>query len=353
VRGKAGRRISQEEQVTNPLKLVPVIAKQMRGRTQMERVREPASVTNDAEDVQAYDRVMKTALAVAYAAGLAVIHRARPEPQGAQKALDLASGPGHYTLSLQTHLNYASTTGLDFAPNMVAIAQKNAREKGLQDRARFELGDATHLKDIADHTFDLCSFTDAAHQMEDVSVPRMAKNCNEADLEIVRKVLGEMDRVTKPEGLVMVMDLARLRNAGLTDAYVENLASDYDALGLQHFKRQFRDSMYAAWTFDELETAIPKNSSRVWFHLVTRLLPTLQIIVGLPVGRQALFLRKGFPWRMGAGPTPWKRLPDWFFVWLTLFVLDKPKRIVPAQADGRVPAETASDTTRLRAPAAL
>jgi hypothetical protein len=139
------------------------------------------------------------------------------------------------------------------------------------------------------------------------------------DLGTVNKILVEMDRVTRPDGLVMLMDLARLRTAPLTEKYVNLLGGDYIARGLPNFFKDFHDSMYAAWTYTELESAIPKNSRRVWCHLVSKALPTLQIIFGLPVGRTKLFVRKGLPWEPQDCPVPKDLRTEWNFARLTLF----------------------------------
>ena len=292
--------------MTNPLKFIPMILAQS-GAQELKRVPEQSSEVTEAEDdVLQYDQVMGTALAVAYALGLTVIHRARSEPaSAATKALDLASGPGLYTLCLQTHLKYGNITGVDLSPTMVGIAQKNARENRLENQVAFQKGDVSDLGKFESDFFDLASFSDAAHHMP--------------DLETVGKVLSEMDRVTKPDGLVMVMDLARLRTGDLTEKYVATLGPDYLKMGIPYFYNQFRDSMYAAWTYAELETAIPKDSRRVWCQLVSKELPTVQIILGLPVGRQQAFVRKGYPWRPEECPVPKKYRLDWFFARFTLF----------------------------------
>jgi hypothetical protein len=148
------------------------------------------------------------------------------------------------------------------------------------------------------------------------------------DLATVGKVLSEMDRVTKPDGLVMVMDLARLRTAALTEKYVALLGADYLKMGLPYFYNQFRDSMYAAWTCSELETAIPRDSGRVWCHIFSKELPTLQIILGLPVGQGRAFLRKGYPWTPGDCPVPKKYRLDWSFALFTL--LSTTPKYIPA-----------------------
>lgn len=290
----------------NPLKFLPMILAQS-GKQELERVPETSSeVTDNLDDVRQYNRVMETALAVAYAAGLTVVHRARPQNASCRmRALDLASGPGLYTLCLRRYLEYGVVNGIDLSPTMVKVAQRNARASGRETRVSFELGDVSQMMQVEDGEFDLTSFTDAAHHMP--------------DLATVGKVLSEMDRVTKPEGLVMVMDLARLRTAALTENYVSLLGADYLKMGLPHFFNQFRDSMYAAWTCAELATAIPRNSRRIWCHLFSRQLPTLQIILGLPVGRQEAFLRKGYPWSSQDCPVPAKYRLDWFFARSTLF----------------------------------
>jgi ubiquinone/menaquinone biosynthesis C-methylase UbiE len=292
--------------VPNPLKFLPLLLVQS-GKQELARIPETFNaVTENPDDVGEYNRAMETALAVAYAAGLTVIHRARPEQsQRPARALDLASGPGLYTLCLQRYLDYDKVTGLDLSPTMVEAAQNNARARKITARVSFERGDATHLPQKADGLFDLTSFTDAAHHMP--------------DLKTVGQVLTEMDRVTKPDGLVMVMDLARLRTAAITEKYVALLGGDYLKMGLPGFFNQFRDSMYAAWTCAELATAIPQNSRRVWCHLYAKHLPTLQVILGLPVGRQQAFIRQGYPWAAAECPVPSKYRLDWFFARTTLF----------------------------------
>lgn len=290
----------------NPLKFVPMILAQQMGRQKLKRQEEPTALTNDAHNVVQYNTVMTTKLVIAYAIGMEVVHRARSEVTPERtSAIDLACGPGHYTLCLRKYLRYDDVVGVDLAPNMIETAQENSRSLNLQDHFRFQLGDVTNLEKFADNTFDLASFTDAAHHMP--------------DLQTVGGILLEMDRVTKPEGLVMLMDLARLRTSELTEAYVNFLGSDYVARGLPNFFNDFRNSMYAAWTYTELQTAIPKNSRRTWYHLVSKTLPTMQLILGLPVGRKALFARRGLPWQSQDCPVPGELQVEWTFARLTLF----------------------------------
>ena len=170
------------------------------------------------------------------------------------------------------------------------------------------------MKSFNDDTVDLSSFTDAAHHLP--------------NLDMVGKILGEMDRITRPDGLVMLMDLARLRTAELTETYVNFLAGDYLTRGLPNMFNDFRNSMYAAWTPSELLTTIPRNSSRVWYHLVSMGLPTIQMIFGLPVGRQELLVRKGLPWDPQDCPVPKEIRVEWNLARFTFF--SGSKKFIPS-----------------------
>ena len=85
--------------------------------------------------------------------------------------------------------------------------------------------------------------------------------------------------------LVMLMDLVRLRTAGITERYINIIGHDYIERGLPNFFDDFRNSMYASYTPEELREAIPRNTARCWCQLVPRGLPGAQIIFGLPEGR--------------------------------------------------------------------
>lgn len=280
-----------------------MIAHQQAGTQVLDRVLEPRSITDALENVAQYDQVMTTKLVLAYAAGLQIIHRARPAGL-ADGSVDIACGPGHFTLCLARFLDYRTITGIDLSLPMVEIANQNARNLALADRVVFRAGDATNLCDLRDNACDLATFTDAAHHMP--------------DLVAVARVISEMNRVTRPEGLVMIMDLVRLRTAALTERYVNCLGHDYVQRGLPAFFDDFRNSMYAAWTAKELRETIPRDTDRTWCHIVPRGLPTIQIVLGLPAGRKKPFLRSGVPWTPNECPIPKEMGFDWRMVRFTL-----------------------------------
>lgn len=267
-----------------------LIAREALSRRTIERRREPSALTDTAENVFQYDQVMSTKLAIAYALGVEAIYCCRQQPFGGA-ALDIACGPGHMSLCMATSLRLDSLIGVDLSPPMIATAKANAEKQQLPHVA-FELADATDLHDHSDASIDLCTFCDAAHHMLDPNTPSNHPDANRKDLGVVTKVLREMDRVTRPDGLVFVMDLVRFKSDSDTEQYVELVGRDYHACGMSSFYDDFRNSMYAAWSLDELRSAIPSDSTRNWHQWSPRGLSTIQFLIATPSSQSCLFQRK-------------------------------------------------------------
>lgn len=259
--------------LSTALQLFPLTACHLFSRQSLPRQPEPSAVTADENHVLAYDQVMQTKLAIAYALGIEVLYRARPVESGGA-ALDLASGPGHFSAMMAKSLALDSLLGLDLSPGMVETANANAVREGLKC-VEFRRGNITKLEEFSDDSFDLVTFMHAAHHLD--------------SLDDVHHVLTEMDRITRPGGLVVLMDLVRFKSAWLTNWYVSAMGADYERLGLSHFLKDFRDSMFAAWSIGELATTAPPAEKRKWRQLVARGLPTCQLLIGS--NSQPLFQR--------------------------------------------------------------
>src|ERR1700691_6476172 len=68
------------------------------------------------------------------------------------RALDLGCGDG--TTAVPLARLGAEVTGIDIAGNLVEAGNRRAAEAGL-GRLKFQEGDACHLEEVNDHTFDL------------------------------------------------------------------------------------------------------------------------------------------------------------------------------------------------------
>lgn len=108
-------------------------------------------------------------------------------PPGA-KVLEVAPGPGYFTIELAKLGNY-QITGLDISKTFVEIAQKNAAQAGA--RAEFRYGSASSMPFESDR-FDFL-FCRAAF-----------KNFSEPV-----RALQEMQRVLKASGRALIIDLRR------------------------------------------------------------------------------------------------------------------------------------------------
>jgi len=108
-------------------------------------------------------------------------------PAASERALEIATGPGHVAMALAERCR--EVIGVDLTDAPLAIAERVRKERGGAN-VHFQRADAEHLP-FADGEFDivLCRF--AVHHFEDPSVP-----------------LREMVRVCRAGGRVAVEDLA-------------------------------------------------------------------------------------------------------------------------------------------------
>jgi ubiquinone/menaquinone biosynthesis C-methylase UbiE len=247
------------------------------------RIPEPRGVTDGLESVDQYNQVLETNITVNYSLTLDLIFRAQPEATSASetRALDLCTGPGHLSLCIAEFLNYSNLIGVDFSQPMVDVANANALRLPTQTRAKFVCGDAKNLR-FPGHHFDLMTFTNAAHHFDSI---------NE-----VAGILQQAEEIVKPEGLIVLSDLARFPAEELTENFAVMAGRDYVDRGMTAMYNDFRASLFAAFSPNELREAAPNETNRAWYHLVSAGLPFFQALVGLPVGRSELFVRNSRDW---------------------------------------------------------
>ena len=109
-------------------------------------------------------------------------------------ALEVGPGPGYLGLEWLKGTEGTTLKGLDISPNMIKIAERNAREYGLEDRVEYVESDARDMP-FEDNTFDSVFTNGSLHewaQPEDI--------------------LNEIYRVLKPGGKYSISDLRRDMN---------------------------------------------------------------------------------------------------------------------------------------------
>ncbi len=106
--------------------------------------------------------------------------------------LDVGCGPGNVSAALARHAR--EVVAFDITPEMLAKARHRCKEAGLQN-VRFELGRAEELP-FRDGTFDAVVTRLTLHHFSDP-----------------QQVMGEMVRVTRPGGKIVVADVVSSENA--------------------------------------------------------------------------------------------------------------------------------------------
>ena len=107
------------------------------------------------------------------------------------QALDVATGTGDFTFDLLGHSQVSNVVGLDFTRAMLPFAIEKARERRNGDRIEFVAGDA-HALPFPDDTF-ICA-TVGFGVRNFIDVPH---------------ALGEMRRVVRPGGRVVILEIVR------------------------------------------------------------------------------------------------------------------------------------------------
>ena len=106
-------------------------------------------------------------------------------------ALEVGPGPGYLGLEWLMNTTGTSLIGLDISPDMIAVAERNAEEYGLSDRADYvqSSGDRMPFKD---GSFDAVFTNGSLHEWSDPE-----------------KTFDEIRRVLKRGGRVFISDLRR------------------------------------------------------------------------------------------------------------------------------------------------
>jgi len=249
--------------------LARLAAAQRLHRSTVQRVPEPRTLMDDAEQIEGYDAAGETTLGLVYCLSAEVIHLALRS--GARPALlDLACGTGRFTARLAAALRPRSIRAVDLSPEMIRVARSNLERVRFAGEVQLEIGDITKLDHIGDDSFDLvtCSFT--AHHLPSAD-------------PAVGRLLREMDRIARPDGVVFLLDLGRLKTRKLMEQYVRIFSAGQS----DRHNEDFLNSILAAFTPAEMRVVVPPDTRHGrWLHFTGPALPTLQVVMRIPRTRE-------------------------------------------------------------------
>ena len=158
-----------------------------------------SSAAGETSDHKSNVRVEFTRQAQAYASAAVITDGERLarlvaaiDPRPADRALEIATGPGYVAMALAPLCG--EVVGLDLTAAPIAIAERTSRERGLAN-VRFEVGEADHLS-YADGEFDLVVCRFAFHHFLHPEA-----------------ILAQMCRVCRTGGTVAVQDLYAHENS--------------------------------------------------------------------------------------------------------------------------------------------
>lgn len=283
----------------------------------LKRVPEPSALTDQEQHVEDYSRAIHSVMILPYVLVLDMIHRMTTKRTDL-RTIDLCCGPGHFTRMLAKNMDIRESIGVDLSEPMLKKAQENAERENLVSQLNYLKSDVAELKAIESNSMDIVSFMDGAHHMNSVAQ--------------VTKILAEANRVAKSDGLIILIDPVRPRTTSTANMYHRIAGQPYIDMGLHAFNKDFHDSLLASWSEEEMFQAIPRDTKRKWVQLIPFGFPSFQIVVGLPEGRDELFVSEGLKSSIINDLIPAEGVGDWRMLALS-FRLAKVKTLNPLRAE--------------------
>lgn len=160
------------------------------------------------------------------------------------RGIEIGPGPGFFGLEWLMKTEGTSLVGLEISQAMIRVAQKNAREYRLSERAAYREGNALRMP-FPDESFDLAFSNGSLHEWEDATT-----------------VFGEVVRVLRPGGRMMVTDLRR-------DLSPEIFGFMRESCRGPEVRAGFETSVRAAYRKEELEALLAPlsfSSVQVFAH---------------------------------------------------------------------------------------
>jgi len=197
----------------------------------MQRVTEP-EVMDSAQEAIEYDAMDFTAVNTAFAERAIEIG----PPSGL--ILDAGTGTARIPIILCQMRPQWQIIGIDLAQSMLQVGLENVTRANFQAQIKLEFVDAKQMP-YPDEHFDMVVSNSLIHHLPN-PLP----------------FLQEIKRVLKPNGAILLRDLIRPASGEIVNRIVENVAADCNSKQ----KQLFSDSLYAAFTLEEVKELIKQAS---------------------------------------------------------------------------------------------
>ena len=152
------------------------------------------------------------------------------------KVLDIGTGTARIPILMCQQRSQYLITGIDLAQSMLIIGQRNVADAKLTQRIKLERVDSKRMP-YPDLEFDMLVSNSLVHHLPDPL-----------------SFFGEVKRLVKPGGAMLIRDLIRPENDKIVNELVASIGADYDP----HQQQLFHDSLKAAFMLVEIQELIDR-----------------------------------------------------------------------------------------------
>lgn len=146
-------------------------------------------IVQDRENQEEFVRLMRQDLLLTKSMGGVLAEQS--DPTLFRRILDIGCGPGGWAIETARTFPAVSVIGIDISQRMILYARKLAEGNQVADRVEFQMMDALRLLEFPGSFFDLVNLRLGGSFLRTWDWP---------------KILSEMRRVTRPKGIIRVID---------------------------------------------------------------------------------------------------------------------------------------------------
>jgi ubiquinone/menaquinone biosynthesis C-methylase UbiE len=158
------------------------------------------------------------------------------------KVLEVGPGPGWAGIFLLKERDDISLDAVEASPDMIRVANNNAREEGVAERVNYMQGMVENMKDIPDENYDLVISRESLHHWDDPE-----------------KGFMEISRVLKKDGKIYIED--HRRDIGFFAKCIVNIIGPLMAGKMAKY---WKSSINAGYTPEEINKMIEKQGLTNW-----------------------------------------------------------------------------------------